>query len=205
VPKFECHAAVAAVVSAVAVATGGAVLGWDKTAASLAFLAGLSGGMVPDLDADESKPLRLAGALVGVGAAAAVVGFVTSPGKLLNRPWPASSALWAAVGAYFLFNAVFVDVIRRRTVHRGLFHSLAAPFMYGGIWAAICTSAGAKTVMAVWSLAVIGVLTHLILDAGKSMSFNPLKVATKDLGASTRLWILTALINLLAFTRLSLP
>jgi hypothetical protein len=30
-------------------------------------------------------------------------------------------------------------------------------------------------------------------------------VATQDLGASTRLWILTALINLLAFTRVSLP
>ena len=40
-PNFDCHISVAAVVSAVGVAVGGAVLGWDKTADSLAFLAGL--------------------------------------------------------------------------------------------------------------------------------------------------------------------
>jgi hypothetical protein len=35
------------------------------------------------------------------------------------------------------------------------------------------------------------------------MSFDPLKVASEDIGASTRLWILTALVNFLAFTRLN--
>jgi hypothetical protein len=205
VPNFDCHVSVAAVVSAVGVAFGGAALGWDKTAASLAFLAGLSGGLLPDLDCDKAKPLRLAGAVAGVGCAGAVVGFVTSPGELLNRPWTAPSAMVAAVGAYFLFNAVAVEIIKRRTVHRGLFHSLAVPFLYGGLWAVLVASQGARTVMAVWLMAIVGVMTHLLLDAGKSMSFNPLKVATQDLGASTRLWILTALINLLAFTRVSLP
>jgi membrane-bound metal-dependent hydrolase YbcI (DUF457 family) len=141
--------------------------------------------------------------VAGLGFAAAVVGFVTSPGQILNRPWSAGSVVCAAVGAYFLFNAIFVEVIKRRTVHRGLFHSLAVPFLYAGLWAVMASPAGPKTAMAVWCLAIVGVMTHLLLDAAKSMSFNPLKVATDDLGASTRLWILTALVNLLAFTRLS--
>lgn len=168
----------------------------------MAFLAGLSGGLLPDLDSDTSKPLRLAGATAGVGFAAAVVGFVTTPGSFLNRPWPASSTLCAALGAFFIFNAIVVDIIKRRTVHRGLFHSLAVPFLYAGLWALMASPAGPKTAMAVWCLSIVGVMTHLVLDCGKSMSFNPLKVATNDIAASTRLWILTALTNFLAFTRL---
>jgi hypothetical protein len=61
---------------------------------------------------------------------------------------------------------------------------------------------GGRTIMAVWFLAVLGVFTHLILDAAKALSFKPLKIATPDLAASTRLWILTALVNFLAFVRL---
>jgi membrane-bound metal-dependent hydrolase YbcI (DUF457 family) len=178
-------------------------MGWDSTTSSLAFLAGLSGGFIPDLDHDDSKPLRMAGALAGVGCSAAVVGYVTSPGSFLNRPWPTGSALLAAVGAYFLFNTIAIEIFKRRTKHRGLFHSLAVPFLYGGLWAVMVASAGGKTVMAVWLLGILGVFTHLVLDAGKSMSFNPLKVASDDIGASTRLWVLTTLVNFLAFTRLT--
>jgi membrane-bound metal-dependent hydrolase YbcI (DUF457 family) len=204
-PNFETHITVGALVSAVVVAAGAAAFGWDKTASSLGFLAGLSGSMIPDLDSDTSKPLRLSGAVVGLGFAAAAVGFVTAPGDFLNRPWPPSSAAIAALGTFFLFNTIFIEILKRRTKHRGLFHSLAVPFLYAGLWAVVVSSAGAKTVMSVWSLAVIGVLTHLILDAGKSMDFSPLKVASDDLSASTRLWVLTALVNFLAFTRVSIP
>ncbi|MDR2366527.1 MAG: metal-dependent hydrolase [Deltaproteobacteria bacterium] len=203
-PNFEYHVAAAGLASAIGVAFGGAAFGWDATASSLGFLAGLSGGMIPDLDHDESKPLRLAGALGGLGFSAAVVGYVTSPGTFFNRPWPVGSAVLAAVGSYFLFNTIIVEIFKRRTKHRGLFHSLAVPFLYGGLWAVMVASAGGQTVMAVWLMAILGVLTHLVLDSAKSMSFNPLKVATADIGASTRLWVLTALVNFLAFTRLTL-
>jgi hypothetical protein len=203
VPNFETHIGVAAITSALGVAFGSAVFGWENSTSSLAFLAGFSGGFIPDLDHNESKPLRLSGALVGLGFSAAVVGYVTSPGAFLNRPWPAGSTLLAAVGSFFLFNTIFVDILKRRTKHRGLFHSMAVPFLYGGLWAAMVSSAGGQTVMAVWLLGVIGVFTHLILDAAKGMSFNPLKLATDDLAASTRLWVLTTLVNFLAFTRLT--
>jgi hypothetical protein len=202
-PNFETHAAVAAIASALGVAFGAARFGWDSSASSLAFLAGLAGGFVPDLDHNESKPLRLAGAMAGLGCSAAVVGYVTSPGYFLNRPWPTGSTILAAVGSFFLFNTIFLEILRKRTRHRGLFHSLAVPFLYGGIWAAMVSAAGGRTVMAVWLVAILGVLSHLVLDAGKGMSFDPLKVASEDIGASTRLWILTALVNFLAFTRLN--
>jgi membrane-bound metal-dependent hydrolase YbcI (DUF457 family) len=202
-PNFEYHVAVAGLASAMGVAFGGAAFGWDSSTSSMAFLAGLSGGFIPDLDHDKSKPLRLAGALAGLGFSAAVVSYVTSPGKFLNRPWPTSSTVLAAVGAYFLFNTIILEIFKRRTKHRGLFHSLAVPFLYGGLWAVMVASAGGQKVMAVWLLGILGVFTHLILDSAGSMSFNPLKVASDDIGASTRLWVLTALVNFLAFTRLT--
>jgi membrane-bound metal-dependent hydrolase YbcI (DUF457 family) len=186
------------------VAFGSAKFGWDSSASSLAFLAGLSGGLVPDLDSDASKSLRISGAIVGLGVAAAVVGYVSSPGQFLNRPWPAQSTAIAAIGSFFLFNAIFVEIIKRRTKHRGLFHSFAVPFLYGGLWAVMVSSSGGLTVMAVWLVAIVGVFTHLLLDAGQSMSFNPLKIASDDISASTRLWVLTTLVNFLAFTRLTL-
>jgi membrane-bound metal-dependent hydrolase YbcI (DUF457 family) len=178
---------------------------WDSSCSSLAFVAGLTGGLIPDLDSDKSKPLRLAGAVVGLGFAVAVVGFVSSTGKFLNRPWPPMSTVLAGLGAFFLFNTIFVQILKTRTKHRGLFHSLAVPFLYGGLWAVMLASNGGRTVMAVWLLAIIGVFTHLILDAAKGFTFNPLKVASEDISASTRLWILTALINFLAFTRYTIP
>jgi membrane-bound metal-dependent hydrolase YbcI (DUF457 family) len=204
-PNFETHITVAALTSAVGVAAGSAVFGWDSSSSSLAFVAGLSGGLIPDLDHDKSKPLRLSGAIVGLGFAVALVGFVSTTGKFLNRPWPPMNTVLAGIGAFFLFNTIFIQILKRRTKHRGLFHSLAVPFLYGGLWAVILASTGGKTVMAVWLLAILGVFTHLILDAAKGFSFDPLKVNTEDISASTRLWILTALVNFLAFTRVTLP
>jgi hypothetical protein len=201
-PNFECHVSAAALTSAVGVAVGAAWFGWDRTASSLAFLAGVSGGLLPDLDSDASKPLRLAGAVAGLGAGAAAVCFASGRGAFLSRPWPAPEVALAALGAYFLFNTIFIEILKRRTSHRGLFHSLAVPFLYGGLWATAAGGWGGKTILAVWALSVLGVFTHLILDAAQGMTFNPLKVATKDLSASTRLWLLTALVNFMAFTRL---
>jgi hypothetical protein len=202
VPNFECHVAAAALTSAVGVAAGAILFEWDNAASSLAFVAGLSGGMVPDLDCDVAKPRRLAGFFVGVGCAAMVVGYVSGHGSFLRRPWPAGHVLLAAVGSFFLFNAFFLEIIKSRVKHRGLFHSLATPFLYAGVWSCLVAAQGGPAIMAVWLLAVLGVFSHLILDAAKGFTFNPLKIASDDLAASTRLWILTALVNFLAFIRL---
>ncbi|MDR1607197.1 MAG: metal-dependent hydrolase [Deltaproteobacteria bacterium] len=201
-PNFDTHVAAAGLTSALGVAVGAILFEWDKTASSLAFVAGLSGGMVPDLDCDTAKPRRLAGIFVGLGCAAMVVGYVSGHGQFLRRPWPAEHVALAALGSFFLFNAIFLELLKSRTKHRGLFHSLATPFLYGGLWGCLAASQGGRTIMAVWFLAVIGVFSHLILDAAKGFSFDPLKIATADLAASTRLWILTALVNFLAFIRL---
>ncbi|MDR2349539.1 MAG: metal-dependent hydrolase [Deltaproteobacteria bacterium] len=197
-PNFLFHLGASAVTSAVTVAAIDATLGLGNTASTLAFLAGVSGGLLPDLDSDQSHPLRLSGLAAGFGAAGAVYGLAESGGPFPIGPPDPLNAWLLAFGAFLLFNTLVVRFLRKHTVHRGLFHSLAVPFLYAGVWAIAVSGLGRKTVFAVWTLAALGVMTHLVLDAAKSLSPNPLKLATKDIAASTRLWLVTALVNLLA-------
>jgi membrane-bound metal-dependent hydrolase YbcI (DUF457 family) len=196
---------VSAVGSAVLVAYGEAAYGLGHTTSALAFIAGVAGGALPDLDSDVSTPLRFSGLLGGMAAAAAVVGFGSSDAPWFERPWPPVSVALAALAAFLLFNALVVTVIRKSTVHRGLFHSLPVPFLYAGLFAMLVASQGRRTVVAVWVLAAAGVLTHLVMDAAKDLSLKPLKLASSDIGASTRLWMATALVNLFALVRPLLP
>jgi membrane-bound metal-dependent hydrolase YbcI (DUF457 family) len=189
--------------SALLTAYGAARFGWDGVIPSLAFISGAAGGMAPDLDSDASKPLRLAGLTAGAAAAAGTAAFVSASGDFLNRPWGAEAAVAAAVAAFALFNFLAVETFRRLTRHRGLFHSLAVPFLYAGLMACLAAPYGADASMAVWLLGVFGVFSHLALDAAQSLSLIPLKLATGDLGASTRLWLVTAGVTILAFSRLT--
>jgi membrane-bound metal-dependent hydrolase YbcI (DUF457 family) len=204
-PNFNCHLGVSALSSAVLVAYGEAAYGLGYSTSALAFLAGVTGGILPDLDSDTSIPLRFAGIIGGLGAAAAVVGFGTANTTWFYRPWQPSSVALAAMAAFLLFNAIVVIFIKKFTVHRGLFHSLPVPFFYAGLFALLVTSQGRKTVMAVWILAAVGVLIHLLMDAIKDFSFKPLKLATSDISASTRLWVATALVNLIALVHPFFP
>ncbi|MGL4207901.1 MAG: metal-dependent hydrolase [Candidatus Adiutrix sp.] len=202
-PQFETHIAVSSVGSAFLVAYGSARLGWDAYTPWVAFIAGVGGGMVPDLDSDTSKPLRLAGLVTALAAACGAFIFVTSNGDFLNRPWPWEMAAIFTVFCFVIFNLVIVTAFKRLTRHRGLFHSLAVPFLYGGLLACLVMPHSPHMALAVWLLGMFGVFSHLILDSLKSLSFNPLKLATSDLKTSTRLWLLTTFVTLMAFTRMT--
>jgi len=189
--------------SALLVAWGTARYGWDGATPALAFAAGAAGGLTPDLDSDSSKPRRWAGGVVATAAAVGAGGFLTAPGPFLDRPWSAGPAALAALYLFILVNVLFFKVLHRFTQHRGLLHSLAVPFLYGGLLALLAGPRGTTTAMAVWLLSLFGVFSHLFLDALHGLSLNPLKPATGDLAASTWLWTITALATLAAFLRLT--
>jgi len=158
---------------------------------------------VPDLDSDTSKPRRWAGVVVAAAAAAGTAGFLTAPGPFLGRPWEAGPTSLAAFYLFMLVNVLTFKFLSRHTRHRGLFHSLAVPFLYGGLMALLAGPRGTATAMAVWLLSLFGVFSHLVLDALRSLSLHPLKPATRDLAASAWLWTATALVTLAAFLRLT--
>jgi hypothetical protein len=200
---YQTHLKVSVLGSALLVAWGTARYGWDGAIPVLAFAAGAAGGLVPDLDSDTSKPRLWAGVLVGGAAAIGVAGFLTAPGPFLQRPWGRGPTVLSAIYFFLLANGLLFKFLRQRTRHRGLFHSLAVPFLYGGLMALLAGPRGTATAMAVWLLSLFGVFSHLVLDALYSLSLNPLKPATHDWAASAWLWTVTALVTLAAFFRLT--
>lgn len=199
-PQFETHITVSALGSAFLVSIGGILYGWGGAIPALALVAGTAGGQVPDLDAECPEARRAAALSAGLAAAVAVAGFFTASGSFLDRPW----TLWPVLAASALAcGAVFLIAHRGPQRPRGLCHSLAAPFIYGGLWACLTIPRGTDAALAVWLLAVFGVLSHLVLDAARDLSLAPLKLATADLTVSTWAWLATTAITLAAFFRLT--
>jgi membrane-bound metal-dependent hydrolase YbcI (DUF457 family) len=125
-----------------------------------ALAAGLCGisGMLPDIDSDSGTPLR-----ESMAFAAAVV-----PIMLLHRfqHWGMSheSIILAGAAVYLLIRFGASALLKRFTVHRGMFHSLPAAAIFGEIafllasgddWRLRAYKAGAV---------VLGYLSHLVLD-----------------------------------------
>lgn len=156
---FRTHLTVAGGVSAMA-ALGSYALGWHNPEQTLlCFAMGVVGGLLPDLDSDHSRPLRLFFTLASVLAAFSAC-FVLS-----HRVGMAELVLvW--FGVYLLVRYAVFEVFTRLTVHRGSFHSLLATALSGAGTALAAHTLGAGPIAA-WTLGAfmaMGYLTHLVLD-----------------------------------------
>lgn len=180
--------------------------GFSPQTAALAAGAALTGGLIPDLDADQSRPLKMAATLTGLAVALVTLGWPTAkglpfhwtPSGNLSPLWPPTLALMALVN-YFGFNALVRTLFRRFTKHRGLFHSLAVPFFTGGLWALALANQGLEVSLLVGLAAAAGVFSHLLLDALASRSLNPLKLYSANKLQSAVLWLATSGLVLIWF------
>lgn len=163
---FKTHITVSSILGA---GYGGAAFyyyGVPWPACTLA--AGLCGvsGMLPDIDSDSGTPLR-----ESMAFAAAVV-----PLMLLHRFQQAGMShelmILSGAAVYLLVRFGLSALLKRYTVHRGMFHSLPAAAVFGGIafllasgddWRLRAFKAGAV---------VIGFLSHLILDEIYSIEWH---------------------------------
>lgn len=124
------------------------------------FALGVAGSLLPDIDADASKPVRAFFNVLGVAVAFAM----TLP--LIGRFLPLDVALiW--VGVFLCVRYLIIEIFTRATVHRGIWHS----------WLGIAAAALAAVNIAYWMMnrsaesawiagfmVGIGYLTHLVLD-----------------------------------------
>lgn len=124
------------------------------------FALGVAGSLLPDIDADASKPVRAFFNVLGVAVAFAM----TLP--LIGRFLPLEVALiW--VGVFLCVRYLIIEIFTRATVHRGIWHS----------WLGIAAAALAAVNIAYWMMnrsaesawiagfmVGIGYLTHLVLD-----------------------------------------
>ena len=181
---FRTHLLGGVVAGGAAAATAAWFAWTDPWRLPLVGLVGVIGGLAPDIDSDNSRPIRI---LFRVAA-------LVVPSALLWRIEPLRSVPERAFVAWVLL-AAFVRwpvcwVFKRVTVHRGIFHSLPAIGIFG---AACFLFAGRRAQdiehqIAFGVAGLLGYFTHLLLDELWSVDFNGVRLkAKKSMGTALSL------------------
>jgi hypothetical protein len=157
---FKTHLYGAAAASGVA-ALGIYSLGWTTRGHTLTlFLLGVAGGLLPDIDAPKSTPIRVFFTLLGV-----LLAFAMTFPFVGRYPLSVLAGLWLLIfvtvrlGIFALFS--------RYTVHRGIWHSWLAAIAAGLAGAAIAHRVSGLPAWESWlggAFVTLGYFTHLLLD-----------------------------------------
>ena len=154
-------------------------------------------GMLPDIDSDSGTPLH-----ESMAFAAAVV-----PMMLLHRfqHWGMSHEMIILAGAavYLLIRFGSRRVLKRCTVHRGMFHSLPAAVIFGEI--AFLLASGDDWRLRAYKAGgvVLGFLSHLVLDEIYSIQWSRGRLK-KSFGTAMKLFGHGWLPNLSTYAGLAL-
>ena len=153
---------------------------------------GVIGGMLPDIDADHSKPVKRLFMFLAVLVS-------TGIWTVFKESWPQDRLLGLVAVAYLTVRYLVFFMFQRLTVHRGVFHSLLGAAFFGLLTTCISHYFLEWDVLRAWLngvFVVFGCLVHLCLDeifsvdlangrmkksfgtALKLFSYNDLRVST---------------------------
>ena len=168
-----------------------------ETASVAGALCGFA-GMLPDLDSDYGVPLREA-----MSFAAATI-----PVLLVNRfeslQLDRDQIVLIAVGLYFFVRFGIGTMIRKFTVHRGMFHSIPAMLICGGITFLLTGASPPNDRLMMAGGVMGGFLSHLILDEIYSIEFKGGRWRTKkSFGTALKLWGGDTRSNIAAYAKLA--
>ncbi|WP_108447246.1 metal-dependent hydrolase [Halomonas denitrificans] len=158
--NFRTHFGVAAAGGAV-LAHGGWQAGLWGAVESLPLLALVTlGGILPDIDADRSRAIRLIFHLLAVPA-------VVASALLLQARLPVGTLLMACGAIYLAVRFLAGALFARFTVHRGLWHSLLAAGLCGLSTTALSHRLFDQPDHLAWAQGAalaLGFVIHLLLD-----------------------------------------
>ncbi len=130
------------------------------------------GGMLPDIDASNSRPVKLLFSVLALmGALAALHAFKNS-----YEPYP---LLLSAAGTYFLIRHGMFALFNRFTVHRGVFHSILAASFFALLMTCISYRFLHWKVLHAWLNGIfiaLGFIVHLLLDEIYSTDLSNLRM-----------------------------
>jgi LexA-binding, inner membrane-associated putative hydrolase len=123
-------------------------------------------GMLPDIDSDSGTPLR-----ESMAFAAAVV-----PMMLMHRFLRAGMShelmILSGAAVYLLIRFGLGALLKRYTVHRGMFHSLPAAAVFGEITFLLASGDDMRLRLFTAGAVVLGFLSHLVLDEIYSIEWH---------------------------------
>jgi len=160
-------------------AVGGVSL---DTAVVAGALCGFS-GMLPDLDSDYGVPLRETMAFT-----AAIVPMLLV-GRFETLELSYDAMVLVAVSMYLFVRFGITKMIRKYTVHRGMFHSIPAGLIFAGLAFLVC-GAAALDIRCYKSGGVLaGFMSHLVLDEIYAVEFKGGRWRfKKSFGTALKIW-----------------
>jgi hypothetical protein len=159
--NFKTHLAGAALVSGAAATAAVAMEMIAVNQAPILFGLGMIGGVLPDVDAENSTPLRLVFNALGLVSAFWAVEY----GSQLH--FSIAELFLLGICAFSLVRYLLLALFLRLTEHRGVFHSLLAAlaFSLATVSASHRLIGSPPTLAWLHGLCLgIGYLTHLVLD-----------------------------------------
>lgn len=119
-------------------------------------LCGVS-GMLPDLDSGPGVPLR-----ESLAFAAAVVSTMLAD-RFQNFGWTMDAIILAGAIVYLVIRFAVAELLKRYTVHRGMFHSIPAAIVFGEMAYLLATGDLPIRLYKAGGV-VLGYMIHLVLD-----------------------------------------
>lgn len=179
---YREHISVSGLCGAGYAACASLILGFTPVQSALAGVLTWVAGMLPDLDADGGKPVREIFGLLG-----AVVPLVAIR-HLIRWCGSVDGVVLCAIVIYALTRYGGAAVLKRLSVHRGMFHSIPAMFIAAELMflAYVSDSMAVKCLMA--GGVAIGFLSHLLLDELYSVQWSGLRLKlSKSAGSAFKL------------------
>jgi hypothetical protein len=168
------------------------------TATVAGGLCGLA-GMLPDLDSDFGVPLREAMSF----AAATIPVFLVNRFESLQLT--RETIIILAIGLYLFVRFGIGTMIRKFTVHRGMFHSIPAMLIFGGITFLLTSGFPTNERYMMAGGVMGGFFSHLLLDEIYAIEFRGGRWRTKkSFGTAMKLWGGDGWSNFSAYAKLAI-
>lgn len=136
------------------------------------------GGMLPDLDSNSGVPVREMS-----GLSAAVVPLLLAP--RLYAMGRSQEGVLAIMGAmYLLIRYGASSIIKKMSVHRGMFHSIPGMACAGLVVYLEYHSPDVRIRLALAAGVMLGYLSHLVLDELYSVDFNGVRIRLNHFAGS---------------------
>jgi membrane-bound metal-dependent hydrolase YbcI (DUF457 family) len=179
--NFKTHITTSCVVGAGYGVAGSVLL--EATLPTCILAGGLCGlaGVLPDLDSDSSVPVRET-----ITFASAVV-----PMLMIDRfqamGWSHETIVLAGGILYFGVRFGVSTLIKRYTVHRGMWHSIPAAAVFGLLAFLICSCEDMTFRLFKTGAVVLGFMVHLTLDEIWAIDLKNFRLK-KSFGTALKLW-----------------
>ncbi|MEY3288006.1 MAG: hypothetical protein RLZZ419_248 [Pseudomonadota bacterium] len=148
----------------------------------LIFL-GTLGGLLPDIDASNSRPVKLLFHLLAlVGVAGAL--------QIFKNDYDSYPLLLIIAGTYLFIRHIAFALFNRLTVHRGVFHSVLAAVFFALLMTCISYYFLHRNILHAWLnglFIALGFIVHLLLDELYSVDLSNARMK-KSFGTALKLF-----------------